>query len=113
MFYADTNLLNKTISVMDNLDINYKVGKIASGDQFVTKSESVKEVNALYDDIYAIEMEAAAIAHTCTLYKVPFIIYRSISDVIDSEQQHLDYFEFLAEASENATLVLKELIKVI
>lgn len=113
LFYADKLLLEKTILVMNNLDINYKIGKIASGDQFVTKLEKVKEVNALYDDIYAIEMEAAAIAHTCTLYNMPFIIYRSISDVIDNDKQHSDFYDFLIEASKNASLVLKELIEVI
>ncbi len=113
LFYADETLLKKTISIMDKLDINYKVGKIATGDQFVTKLKSIKEVNALYDDIFAIEMEAGAIAHTCTLYNVPFIIYRSISDVIENEKQHLDFYEFLKEAANNATKVLKELIKVI
>jgi adenosylhomocysteine nucleosidase len=113
LFYADKSLLEKTISIMNKLDINYKVGKIASGDQFITKLESIKEVNAIYEDIYAVEMEAAAIAHACTLYNIPFIIYRSISDLIDNEKQHLDFYEFLEEASENATKVLKELIEVI
>ena len=113
LFYADKILLSKTKSILEKLDIEYKIGKIASGDQFVTKLESVKEVNALYNDIYAIEMEAAAIAHTCTLYNIPFIIYRSISDVIDNEKQHLDFYEFLDEAVKNATLVLKELIEII
>lgn len=113
LFYADKELLEKTVSIMNKLDFNYKIGKIASGDQFITSLEEIKEVNALYDDIYAVEMEAAAIAHACTLYSVPFIIYRSISDVIDTEEQHLDFFEFLEEASLNAAKVLKELIKVI
>ena len=58
-------------------------------------------------------MEAAAIAHTCTIYGIPFIIYRSISDVIDNDLQYLDFYEFLDEAAKNATTVLKELIKVI
>lgn len=113
LFYADKQLLEKTISILKKLDINYKIGKIASGDQFVTKLESIKEINALYNDIYAVEMEAAAIAHTCTIYKIPFMIYRSISDVIDNDKQYADFEEFLEEASENASKVLLELIKVI
>ena len=113
LFYADKSLLKKTTTIMEKLNINFKIGKIASGDQFVTKLDSIKEVNALYNDIYAIEMEAAAIAHTCTIYGIPFIIYRSISDVIDNDLQYLDFYEFLDEAAKNATTVLKELIKVI
>ncbi len=113
LFYADKILLEKTKLIMENLDIKYKIGKIASGDQFVHRLDTVKEINAIYNDIYAIEMEAAAIAHTCTLYNIPFIIYRSISDVIDNDKQYLDFYKFLDEAAHNATLVLKELIKVI
>ncbi len=113
LFYADKELLNKTKQILNKLHFDYKIGKIASGDQFVYSKEKLKEVNELYNDIYAVEMEAAAIAHTATLYNVPFIIYRSISDLIDNQNQDNDFYEFLIDASRNATLVLKELISVI
>ena len=58
-------------------------------------------------------MEAGAIAHTATLYKVPFIVYRSISDLLDDENQDEDFNKFLDEASHNAATVLKELIRII
>ena len=113
LFYADKNLLNKTKQILNKLHFDYKIGKIASGDQFVYSTEKLKEVNELYDDIYAVEMEAAAIAHTATLYNVPFIIYRSISDIIDNKNQDNDFYKFLVDASRHATIVLKELINII
>jgi adenosylhomocysteine nucleosidase len=58
-------------------------------------------------------MEAGAIAHTATLYNVPFIVYRSISDIIDNENQDDDFYKFLEGASRNAAIVLKELIKIL
>lgn len=112
-FIADTILLEKTKSILDSLHFNYKVGKIASGDQFVYSQDTIKEVNALYDNIYAIEMEAAAIAHTATLYNIPFIIYRSISDVLGDVNQAHDFDQFVEEASINASQVLLKLIEVI
>lgn len=113
LFYADKALLKKTQKVLNKLNLNYKIGKIASGDQFVFSKEKIKDVSTVYNDIFAVEMEAAAIAHTATLYQIPFIIYRSISDILDDKDQHLDFDEFLEEAVLNATLVLKEVIKVI
>ncbi len=112
-FIADKSLIEKTIQVLKNAHISYKLGKVASGDQFVTSIENVKEINALYNDIYAIEMEACAIAHTASLYNVPFIVYRSISDVLGDESQSEDFNRFVEIASVNASLVLSELIKVI
>lgn len=110
-FTADKDLIDKTINVLTKNSIPFHVGKIASGDQFVTSKDTIKEVNAIYDDILAIEMEAASIAHTASVYNVPFIIYRSISDILDDENQGEDFNKFVEDASNNASTVLQELLK--
>lgn len=112
-FIADKTLIAKTEQVLKESHIPYQKGKIASGDQFVLSKETVKEVNKLYNDIYAIEMEACAIAHTATVYDVPFVIYRSISDILEDPNQGEDFGKFVEDASINASLVLKELIQVL
>lgn len=113
LFYADKELISKTKTILNNLHFDHKIGKIASGDQFVHSQDTVKEVNELYNDIYAIEMEAGAIAQTATIYNIPFIIYRSISDILGDEDQDNDFYKFVTEASKNASIVLGELIKVL
>ena len=110
-FKADETLIKKTVNVLQNTTIRYHLGKVASGDQFVTTKDSIVKVNQLHNDILAIEMEACAIAQTASIYNVPFIIYRSISDVLDDENQGDDFNKFVEEASENASLVLRELLK--
>ena len=112
-FIADPQLISKTRKVLEDLSFDYKIGRITSGDQFVYSKEVIKGVNELYDDIYAIEMEAAAIAHVATMYGVPFIVYRSISDVLDDVNQAHDFDIFLEKASTNAALVLQKLIEVL
>jgi nucleoside phosphorylase len=47
------------------------------------------------------------------MYQVPFIIYRSISDVLDDENQAEDFYKFVDSASKNASIVLNKLIGVI
>jgi adenosylhomocysteine nucleosidase len=109
-FEADETLLKAAIDVLDSLEISYKVGRIASGDKFVYDVDMVYDINQVYDDIYAIEMEAAAIGHTCHLYQVPFIIFRSISDVLGEKSQQEDFQSFLTKASEQVTTLLVALL---
>lgn len=109
-FMADGHLVDHSVEVLNKLEIPYHVGRIATGDQFVYSSDFIFELNQLYTDIYAIEMEAAAIAHTATLYRVPFIIFRSISDVLDDETQQEDFNEFLVKASEQVSEFLVTLL---
>lgn len=112
-FVASPILLQKTVEILDDLHIPYFIGKIASGDQFVVSKDMVQDINSVYSDIYAIEMEATAIGHACSLYEVPFIIYRSISDVIGEESQDQSFEEFVVDASKNASTVLSKLIEVL
>ena len=112
-FLASQDLIDKTISVLKKNQVSYRVGKIATGDQFVTSKQTIQAVNQIYTDIYAVEMEAAAIAQTATIYNIPFVILRSISDLLDDKTQTNDFNTFVQEASETASLVLKELITIL
>ena len=112
-YIADQDLLNTLKQVLTKSDISYKYGKIASGDSFVISKETIKEVNALYDDIYAIEMEAGAIAQVATIYQTPFIIIRSISDILEDEDQNNDFSAFVEAASITAANLLHQLLKVL
>lgn len=109
-FHADKQLIEQSTNVLNQTGLAYKVGRIASGDQFVYSKKTVAAINAIYDDVFAIEMEAAAIAHTAYLYHIPFIIFRSISDVLDDPTQHEDFSIFLQSAIKNTTILLLHLL---
>lgn len=84
-------------------------GRIASGDQFIsdadTKKFLVQEFGAL-----CCEMEAAAIAHTCYINEVPFVVVRAISDKADGSA-HVDYPLFERQAAQTSASVVKSLCK--
>lgn len=109
-FFADEELVETAIMLLEQLNYPYHVGRIASGDQFVYSSDVLFAVNDIYDDIYAVEMEAGAIAHTASIYHVPFIVFRSISDVLDDESQSEDFQEFLVKASDQVSDLLLALL---
>jgi adenosylhomocysteine nucleosidase len=108
-FIADEGLVD--IAVNSARDMNdYKVfkGRIISGDQFISSGEKIKYFREQFD-AYAVEMEGAAIAHTCYVNKVPFVVIRSISDRADGNV-HIDYWEFKNIAIKNSIGILSRMI---
>ena len=73
-----------------------KLGRIASGDQFVSESNAKNAIIAKTGALCT-EMEGAAIAHTAYRNNIPFVILRAISDKADASAE-MDYptFERLA-----------------
>lgn len=83
VFVASKKLLEAAKSAAEDINgIDIHFGRIVSGDQFIDSAEKknwlVKTFGAL-----ATEMEGAAIAHTCYVNKIPFLVIRSISDAAD------------------------------
>lgn len=60
-------------------------GRTCTGDSFLTSKDSLNKINQYFDDIFAVDMEAAAIAQTCHQLSVPFLIIKGISDHVDSD----------------------------
>jgi len=86
------------------------VGRIATGDQFVgdiLQKEKIREnFNAL-----CVEMEGAAIAHTCHLNNIPFVVIRSISDRA-SGGAFEEFKQNITIAVENSTKIVEDIIKI-
>lgn len=89
-------------------EIGVHVGRVVSGDQFISDKE-VKEKISENFDAYCTEMEGAAIAQAAYLNKVPFVILRAISDKAD-DSATMDYPAFEKQAIRNSVLLLKELV---
>ena len=85
VFTADTELVEmaKEACEIVNPEIQCFVGRVVTGDQFIsdngTKAALVKD----YDG-YCAEMEGASMAQVATLNKIPFVIIRAISDKADN-----------------------------
>lgn len=110
-FYADEKMIvfaeNSAKDILESSHV-YK-GTIATGDQFIADKEKVKELEIIFG-AWAVEMEGASVAHVAALYKVPFVIIRSISDKADSSSQ-VDYVEFSEKAARNSVNIVKNMLK--
>jgi adenosylhomocysteine nucleosidase len=81
-------------------------GLIATGDSFMNDPEKVAYIRTKFDSLYAVEMEAAAIAQVSHQFGVPFVIIRSLSDIAGKESD-VSFEQYLDTAAKNsAQLVL-------
>ena len=55
-------------------------------------------------------MEGGAIAHVCTLNKVPFVIIRAMSDKADGSA-NVTYDEFVDKAAENSKDIVLRMLE--
>ena len=97
-FESDNNLVDKAKNIsIENIDIIK--GTIASGDLFCRDVEMKESIKKEFG-ADCVEMEGAAIAHVCTLDKIPFIVIRSISDIPNNKNE-IDFNKYLELASKN------------
>ncbi|MDX8359486.1 MULTISPECIES: 5'-methylthioadenosine/S-adenosylhomocysteine nucleosidase [Bacillaceae] len=106
-FLADNNLLNVAEKAAENIEnIQTVKGLIATGDSFMSDPSRVAMVRDKFSDLYAVEMEAAAIAQVCYQFEVPFVVIRSLSDIAGKESD-ISFEQFLPTAAlHSANLVM-------
>lgn len=111
VFQADEALRLKAYEVCKrvNPDIQVLMGRVVSGDQFISGREKKEDLIGTFGAACA-EMEGAAIAHTAVQNNVPFLVIRSISDKAD-DSAHMDYPEFLKIAVKNSVRLVTGLLK--
>lgn len=100
-FIADPNLIRlaRSCCARVNPEIHTFVGRVVSGDQFVSAREKKDWLIRQFDG-YCTEMEGAAIAQTAYVNRIPFLVLRAISDKADDSAQ-MSYDEFEAKAAEH------------
>ena len=84
VFKADPELVDMAREACElvNPEIACYVGRVVTGDQFISGNEKRAELVKTFDG-YCAEMEGAAMAQVACLNKVPFVIVRAISDKAD------------------------------
>jgi adenosylhomocysteine nucleosidase len=102
-FIPHPTLVNAAqVGIKELNNINAILGLITTGDTFMTKEDDIAKARANFPTMAAVEMEGAAIAHTCNQFKVPFVIVRSLSDIAGIESP-TSFDEYLETASVNSS----------
>ena len=109
-FPADENMIAMAFEASESLNPGHtKMGRIATGDQFVCRREQKEHIIAI-TGADCTEMEGGAIAQVAYTNRVPFVILRAISDKAD-DSAHMDYPTFERKAAEHCAAVTELLAK--
>ena len=84
-------------------------GRILTGDQFIGKLDKARELWNTHHGLCT-DMEAAAIAHTCEVNRVPFLCIRAISDKADHSAV-VSFTDFLVGATANYGKIFERILK--
>ena len=109
-FPADESLvkLAKEVNEKANPDVHTWIGRVVSGDQFVSSVEKKEQLIRVFD-AKCTEMEGAAIAHAAYLNKISCVIIRAISDKADNSAV-VDYPAFEAAAIRHSVRLIEALV---
>ncbi|SDY27035.1 5'-methylthioadenosine/adenosylhomocysteine nucleosidase [Thermoactinomyces sp. DSM 45892] len=109
IFPADPFLVQWAKEAGQEMDgVQVKVGKVLSGDQFISSSEAV---HILREELQGacVEMEGAAVAHVCFMLNTPFVVIRSMSDRAD-HSAHVNFEEFTLLAADRSYMMVRYLL---
>ncbi|MDR2658802.1 MAG: 5'-methylthioadenosine/adenosylhomocysteine nucleosidase [Spirochaetaceae bacterium] len=90
--------------------LNHAEGLICSGDVFVCSGDRVNSIIKVFPQVRAVEMEGAAIAHACSLFDVPCLVIRSMSDIA-GEESPMKFDEYLPIAAKHSSEIVKRIVK--
>ena len=100
--------LAKEVNEKANPDVHTWIGRVVSGDQFVSSGEKKEQLIRVFD-AKCTEMEGAAIAHAAYLNKISCVIIRAISDKADNSAV-VDYPAFEAAAIRHSVRLIEALV---
>lgn len=111
IFEADRELVDLAYSVAAEKFGREKVrkGRIVSGDEFVASVEKIKWLRDTFN-ADCTEMEGAAVAHVCHVFKMPFLIIRAISDKANHDAK-VDFPEFVKLAAKNSKTIIEGILE--
>lgn len=110
-FSADTRLFQKISLQLKNFTNSYLYhGHIGTGDRFLSDKEIKRKMKLVNADLFAVDMESAAVGQVCAQFSTPFISVRVISDLADSHAS-VDFNEFTVKCSKKMGEFLKSFFR--
>ncbi len=111
IFKGDPVLIEKAKAACEkvNPEISVYVGRVVSGDQFISSDEVKKHLIDTFGG-YCAEMEGASMAQVAYLNNIPFVVVRAISDKADHSAE-MNYAEFEHAAIVHTVKLLEEMFK--
>lgn len=112
-FQADEKLVHLAVTAAKEInEIQVVKGLIATGDSFMNDPIRVESLREKFEDLQAVEMEAAAIAQVSHQFQTPFVIIRSLSDIAGKESD-VSFEQYLEKAAINSASLVMKIVKAV
>lgn len=111
VFDADSSLQEAAIRAANQLQYPYHVGAIASQDLFMAREEDFHKLMTDYPESVCSEMEAGAIGQVAKTFDIPFLVIRSLSDVVCHSDNPMEFSQYCAIASKKAAAWIEAMLK--
>ena len=107
-YYSDQKYKELLEKFLNNNNIAFKNTIVLTADSFRL---SANEIKNKISSSFATEMEGTSIAQTCYKLKTPFLSFRIISDILDSDNHIEEYNKFESECADLSSKVIVNFIK--
>ncbi|MGM9923692.1 MAG: 5'-methylthioadenosine/S-adenosylhomocysteine nucleosidase [Bacillus sp. (in: firmicutes)] len=109
-YVADEKLIEASERAAEHIQgMQVAKGLIATGDSFMNDPERVEFVRTKFQDLQAVEMEAAAIAQVAYQFGIPFVVIRALSDIAGKES-NISFDKFLETAAVNSSQLVMNIV---
>ena len=88
-----TSELKKTAAILEDLGVEFRTGKVATGEVFMTKGDRADWIARTFAPTLC-EMEGGAIAQVCLRNEVKFTALKSVSDRLCRENNAKEFFNY-------------------
>ena len=110
-FRADADLQKRALGAAKKVasKVNTFEGRVCSGDQFIAGHTKKKAITDRFGGLCC-EMEGAAIAQTCGMNEVPFVIIRAISDKADDSGE-ISFAAFANAVARRSAAIVSDMLE--
>lgn len=113
VYNSHEKLSQSCIEAAKAMQIRYHVGTIASQDLFMSRDEDFEKLMNHFPDSICSEMEAGAIGAVATQFNIPFVIVRSLSDVVHHNENPMEFSTYVSKTSaQSAKLIENWLMRI-
>lgn len=113
VYNSHEKLSQSCIEAAKAMQIRYHLGTIASQDLFMSRDEDFEKLMNHFPDSICSEMEAGAIGAVATQFNIPFVIVRSLSDVVHHNENPMEFSTYVSKAStQSAKLIENWLMRI-
>lgn len=113
VYNSHEKLSQSCIEAAKAMQIRYHLGTIASQDLFMSRDEDFEKLMNHFPDSICSEMEAGAIGAVATQFNIPFVIVRSLSDVVHHNENPMEFSTYVSKVSaQSAKLIENWLMRI-